>query len=201
MTCRTTHRPGTSLPGPPPPEHPVGRPDPEPLCVLRSEPAPYDVGLPVDFTAFCLLHRHHYRTYVRHRLGEPSDAAPVTDSTVRRALGDLALTWPTALKSRPSAVAWRILRRRVAMAQHIHARTTGPDTVHRLLPLGMADAVLLHHGAGLTPAEAADMMGCDPAYVTHWLLSIRRRTADPAGGRQDEPLRASIARLASNHSR
>jgi hypothetical protein len=145
-----------------------------------------DVSLPLAFGAFCLLYGEHYRAYAQCRLGEPAAA----EHTVRCALGELLIGWPSALTSLPSAVGWGILRRRTAIALHTLA-PAGPDTLHRLLPVPIADVAVLHHGLGLSPESIADLTGCTPGWARYGLLTFERHLARQSDG----TLRAAVEEL------
>ncbi|GAA2126116.1 hypothetical protein [Streptomyces synnematoformans] len=138
---------------------------------------PLTIALPLDYTAFCLLHEENYVRYSRARVAD----AAAGRLAVARALGDLALAWDRALRSASvAAVAWETLRTRVRAA----ARTAGPAPgwdPHRTLPDLQADALLLRYRLALTDAQAAQLMGVAEPVVAGQLRLARRqlpRTAD-----------------------
>lgn len=135
-------------------------------------PATVALALPIDFSAFTLLHYDHYLSYTQLRLGEPTAA----DQTLQATWGDLAITWPHALSThRPAAVAWHALGLRINTALTHSPDRAGRDVMHRLLPADQADAVILRHFLGMSDAQAADVIGRDPAHVTYQLLDAERR--------------------------
>ena len=116
------------------------------------------VHLPADFTAFCLLHGHHYLHYARVRLKDPG----ISKAVVERALGDIATAWPRALGSpAPAAFGWRSLSARVAGALVRTPATTdhAQDSMHRLLRAAEADAVICHRLMDLSVRDTASLLG------------------------------------------
>ncbi|GHJ36345.1 hypothetical protein [Streptomyces sp. TS71-3] len=128
-----------------------------------------DVSLPLEFGAFCMLHGARYRAYALCRLGDGAAA----EHAVRCALGELLVAWPAALKLSPSAVGWRILRRRLAMSLRARPRPI-TDALHRLVSGPAADAGVLRHGLGLGAKDIADLMGCDTERAMYWLMAFER---------------------------
>ncbi|WP_354640717.1 hypothetical protein [Kitasatospora camelliae] len=121
--------------------------------------------MPVEYTAFCELHRPRYLSYARVWFREPGQAAEV----VRHALHALAAVWPEVLGSpSPAAAAWEILRETVADQ---HSRT--PDG----LQPGQADEdlAILHYVVGLATPEIADVVGVDTASISSQLRHAKRR--------------------------
>jgi len=121
--------------------------------------------MPVEFAAFCELHRPRYLSYARVWFREPGQAAEV----VRRALHALADVWPEVLGSpNPAAAAWQILRDTVA-AQHAAA----PEGLRP----GPADEdlAILHYVVGLATPEIADVVGSDTANIASQLRHTTRR--------------------------
>ncbi len=140
--------------------HPSGPPEPLAVC------------LPLDYTAFCLLHRDAYLRYAQARLTD----AEAGRAVVETALGQLALIWPTALSSScPAAVAWRLLGHLITSSvEHTAPASAGREDVHGRLPAVQADAVVLCHHLSLTPRQAAALMGVQEPTVSSWLSAARR---------------------------
>ncbi|MFI1583875.1 hypothetical protein [Embleya sp. NPDC020630] len=123
-------------------------------------------GAPIDFAAFCLLHRARWAQYARHRVGDPVRG----ERAVQSAVAELAGTWADMLRGpNPTAGAWRILGRAVT-ASHAPAR----GTLYDALPWPQADAVVLHYRLGMTLTAAADLMGTDPPEVAAQLVLAER---------------------------
>lgn len=141
-----------------------------------ANPTEVVVALPLDYTAFCLLHQHHYLRYARARIRRPSSA----EHAVAGALGDLAITWHSALcSSAPAAWAWDLLRRRIRQAARAPFDT---DTLHRMLPDEQADTVVLRHRLLLNYTQTAALMGLEPCTVVAHLAAAHRtlhRSATP----------------------
>ncbi|GAA2745453.1 hypothetical protein GCM10010440_33300 [Kitasatospora cinereorecta] len=126
--------------------------------------------MPVEFTAFCELHRPRYLSYARVWFREPGEAAEV----VRLALHALAEVWPEVLGSpNPAAAAWEILRATVA-DRHTPAAPAGirPGSADE-------DLAILHYVVGLATPEIADVVGGDTANIVSQLRHSRR-----PGGRE-----------------
>ncbi|MGW1996329.1 hypothetical protein [Embleya sp. NPDC001921] len=125
---------------------------------------------PLDFAAFCLLHRARWAQYARLRVGDRVRG----DRAVQSAVAELAVNWADMLRGpNPTAGAWRILGRAVTRAP---GPTPAParDTLHDALPWPQADAVLLHYRLGLTLTATADLMGTDPPEVAAHLVAAER---------------------------
>ncbi|GAA2942137.1 sigma factor-like helix-turn-helix DNA-binding protein [Streptomyces enissocaesilis] len=135
-------------------------------------PEPLTVRLPLDYTAFCLLHRDAYLRYARARLTD----AGTSRAAVEAALGQLALIWPTALSSScPAAVAWRLLGHQITLSvEQAAPAAVGHEDLHGRLPAAQADAVLLCHHLSLTPRQAAALMGVQEPTVSSRLNAARR---------------------------
>ncbi|PKV82745.1 hypothetical protein [Streptomyces sp. TLI_146] len=135
------------------------------------------IHLPVAYTAFCLQHHPLYLRYAIHHLGDREAAC----RCVEGALGELVMMWPRVMGSaRPCAVAWQVLRTRVAAAQR-SAGALAPSTV---LPALQADTVVLRHGLGLPVTVIAAVMGLDEGTVTsHLRCAARAGRRAHAGGR------------------
>ncbi|WP_328674901.1 sigma factor-like helix-turn-helix DNA-binding protein [Streptomyces sp. NBC_00343] len=158
-------------------------------CPQRSPgdaPRPViELVLPLEYTAFCLLHQDHYLHYTRERVQD----AWMSRQVVEAVLGNLATIWPTVISSpRPAAVAWGLLDALIASA--LRGRRAGAsqsaDAVHRLLPRAQADAVILCCRLDLSEKEAAELMGVEaPAVASQLRMAQRalpgRWTAAPAG--------------------
>lgn len=140
--------------------------------------------LPLEYTAFCLLHRERYLRYTRERVQD----AWVSQKLVEAALGNLATIWPTVISSsRPAAVAWRLLDALISSALRGHRSGAAQpvDVVHRVLPPAQADAVILRCRLHLSEEQAAELMGVEqPAVASQLRMAQRalpgRLTAAPA---------------------
>ncbi|WP_329240762.1 sigma-70 region 4 domain-containing protein [Streptomyces sp. NBC_01478] len=144
-----------------------------------------ELVLPLEYTAFCLLHQDRYLHYTRERVQD----AWMSRQVVEAVLGNLATIWPTVISSpRPAAVAWRLLDALITSA--LGGRQAGAaqpaDAVHQLLPRAQADAVILRCRLDLSEKEAAELMGVEaPAVASQLRMAQRalpgRWTAAPAG--------------------
>ncbi|GAA3798109.1 hypothetical protein GCM10022403_034960 [Streptomyces coacervatus] len=144
-----------------------------------------ELVLPLEYTAFCLLHQDRYLHYTRERVQD----AWMSQQVVEAVLGNLVTIWPTVISSpRPAAVAWRLLDALIASA--LRSRRAGAtlpvDAVHRMLPRGQADAVILRCRLHLSEKQAAELMGVEaPAVASQLRMAQRalpgRWTAAPAG--------------------
>jgi DNA-directed RNA polymerase specialized sigma24 family protein len=121
--------------------------------------------MPVEFTAFCELHRPRYLSYARVWFSDPGHAA----EAVRCALRALAADWPKVLGSpNAAAAAWQIIRDTLAEQRSIAA------------PVGLRpgpadeDLAILHYVVGLATREIADVVGADTASVTGRLRHAER---------------------------
>ncbi|GAA4999697.1 hypothetical protein [Kitasatospora paranensis] len=125
-------------------------------------------AMPLEFTAFCELHRPRYLSYARVWIQDPVRARRVVD----RALRDLADVWPEVLGSpNPTAIAWQILRGTVAACDRPHAE---PAVVHRPAPAD-EDLAILHYVVGLAAPEIADTVGAERASVAGQLRHALQR--------------------------
>ncbi|MER8102738.1 hypothetical protein [Kitasatospora sp. NPDC094016] len=114
---------------------------------------PEDV--PLEFAAFCELHRPRYLSYARVWLTEHSSAA----IAVQQAFAEIAVQWRELLgSSNPTANAWQILRSTVA--DHTRHVPAAPDR-HP----ADDDLAILHYVVGLAAPEIADVIGTDTASV------------------------------------
>ncbi|MGA5703074.1 hypothetical protein [Peterkaempfera bronchialis] len=129
---------------------------------------PLTLALPLDFTAFCELHHHHYQRYARTRITDPATA----QHAVHAALGDIAMRWPHLLASpSPAACAWHLLKHRIR--QH----TTNPrDSGHND---DLADTALLHHTLHLTDTDIAHVTGTPLHTVRYQLHTTHHPPAPP----------------------
>ncbi|MFC5664712.1 RNA polymerase sigma factor [Kitasatospora misakiensis] len=141
-------------------------------------PGPDDPpAVPLEFAAFCELHRPRYLSYARVWLPDPDRAALV----VQQAFAEIAVHWRALLgSSNPTAHAWQILRGTVGE----HTRQTG-------LPTGRSgaqdrpghaaddDLAILHYVVGLAAPEIADVIGTDTASVAG---RLRRTMLHEASG-------------------
>ncbi|MGW2374634.1 MULTISPECIES: RNA polymerase sigma factor [Kitasatospora] len=128
---------------------------------------PEDV--PLEFAAFCELHRPRYLSYARVWLTEHADAA----TAVQQAFAEIALQWRELLTSpNPTALAWQILRGTVA--EHTRQPVAAPDR-HP----ADDDLAILHYVVGLAAPEIADVIGTDTASVAG---RLRRTMLHEASG-------------------
>ncbi|MFF2077770.1 RNA polymerase sigma factor [Kitasatospora sp. NPDC058162] len=126
---------------------------------------PEDV--PLEFAAFCELHRPRYLSYARVWLTEHADAA----TAVQQAFAEIAVQWRELLTSpNPTALAWQILRGTVA--EHTPEETPVPDR-HP----ADDDLAILHYVVGLAAPEIADVIGTDTASVAGRLRRTMLREA------------------------
>ncbi|MFD5752475.1 hypothetical protein [Streptomyces sp. NPDC127033] len=161
-----------------------------PAEVVRAgrPPGVLTICLPLDYTAFCTLHQDSYLRYAYARIADLEEARAV----VRTALGELALVWPSALRSScPQAVAWQLLGRLVSAAQVRSGAASRDRSVHRILPAGPADALLLCHGLSLTARQAAALMGEEEPTVRSQ-LSAALRCLSESGAAADVLLRGAV---------
>lgn len=121
--------------------------------------------VPLEFAAFCELHRPRYLSYARVRLSDQAGAA----SAVQQAFAEIAVQWRELLgSSNPTARAWQILRETVVE----HSRRHGEP--------GHAaddDLAVLHYVIGLAAPEIADVIGTDTASVAGRLRRTMLREA------------------------
>ncbi|PAK27696.1 hypothetical protein CJD44_02715 [Streptomyces sp. alain-838] len=131
-----------------------------------------ELVLPLEYTAFCLMHQERYLHYTRERVRDPL----MSQQVVRALLGNLATIWPTVISSpRPAAVAWRLLDALISsVLRNGDADVTGPDPVHHVLPPAQADAVVLRCRMQLSEAQAAELMGVEPPVVATRLRMAQR---------------------------
>lgn len=109
-----------------------------------------EIGMPAPFAAFCARYLDVYIRYAVVRVGDEGRARWL----VQAALGDLAMVWAEALQSpSPTALAWRLLAARAGVA------ADDGGQLYRVLSAPQADAVLLRYRLGLSPAQAAEVMG------------------------------------------
>ncbi|MFG2960797.1 sigma factor-like helix-turn-helix DNA-binding protein [Streptomyces sp. NPDC048291] len=139
-----------------------------------------ELVLPLEYTAFCQLHQEDYLRYARERVQD----AWMSRRVVQAALGQLATIWPAVISSpRPAAVAWRLLNALVSSA--VPERTAPPsaqaaDAMHRMLPPGQADALILRCRLSLSEQRAAELMGVEAPAVASQLLMAQRELAKRA---------------------
>ncbi|MER7846758.1 hypothetical protein ABTZ03_22720 [Kitasatospora sp. NPDC096077] len=128
---------------------------------------PEDV--PLEFAAFCELHRPRYLSYARVWLTESAEAA----IAVQQAFAEIAVQWRELLTSpNPTALAWQILRGTVA--EHTRQEPVAPDR-HP----ADDDLAILHYVVGLAAPEIADVIGTDTASVAG---RLRRTMLHEASG-------------------
>lgn len=124
--------------------------------------------MPLEFTAFCELHRPRYLSYARVWFQDPRHAARV----VERAFGTLAGVWQEVLGSpNPTAIAWQILRSAVSESDLPRPE---PIVEHRPSPAD-EDLAILHYVVGLAAPEIADVVGAETASVAGQLRHALRR--------------------------
>ncbi|MEW2400271.1 sigma factor-like helix-turn-helix DNA-binding protein [Streptomyces sp. NPDC046862] len=143
--------------------------------LAQDEPAQQALvlTLPVEYTAFCLLHRERYLRYTRERVQD----AWASQKVVEAALGNLATIWPTVISSsRPAAIAWRLLDALIASALRGQGANKNQqlDAVHQTLPRAQADAVILRCRLQLSEAQAAELMGVEKPVVASHLRMAQR---------------------------
>ncbi|MFD9129686.1 hypothetical protein [Kitasatospora sp. NPDC059571] len=125
-------------------------------------------SMPLEFTAFCELHRPRYLSYARVWFHDPVRAGQVVD----RALRALAGIWSEVLGSpNPTAIAWQILRSTVAACDR---PAPGPIAEHRPAPAD-EDLAILHYVVGLAAPEIADTVGAERASVAGQLRHALQR--------------------------
>ncbi|MFG3227023.1 hypothetical protein ACGF07_19835 [Kitasatospora sp. NPDC048194] len=125
--------------------------------------------LPLEFAAFCELHRPRYLSYARVWLTEQVDAA----TAVQQAFAEIAVHWRDLLTSpNPTALAWQILR--TTVAEHSRQAAGTPDR-HP----ADDDLAILHYVVGLAAPEIADVIGTDTASVAG---RLRRTMLHEASG-------------------
>ncbi|MFD8703537.1 hypothetical protein ACFV1W_13045 [Kitasatospora sp. NPDC059648] len=125
--------------------------------------------IPLEFAAFCELHRPRYLSYARVWLTEHAAAA----TAVQQAFAEIAVQWRELLTSHnPTALAWQILRGTVA--EHTRQETAAPDR-HP----ADDDLAILHYVVGLAAPEIADVIGTDTASVAG---RLRRTMLHEASG-------------------
>ncbi|MFB6890594.1 RNA polymerase sigma factor [Kitasatospora sp. NPDC056327] len=131
--------------------------------------------LPLEFAAFCELHRPRYLSYARVWLPDPERAA----GAVQQAFAEIAVHWRELLgSSNPTAHAWQILRSTVEE----HTRDSGlpsgrPEARERPGRPVDDDLAILHYVVGLAAPEIADVIGTDTASVAGRLRRTMLREA------------------------
>ncbi|MGW6916041.1 RNA polymerase sigma factor [Kitasatospora sp. NPDC054939] len=126
--------------------------------------------VPLEFAAFCELHRPRYLSYARVRLPDPADAA----RAVQTAFAEIAVHWRDLLgSSNPTARAWRILRDTV-----VERAQRSLDSARAAHPAD-DDLAILHYVVGLAAPEIADVIGTDTASVAG---RLRRTMLHEASG-------------------
>ncbi|MFI6446139.1 RNA polymerase sigma factor [Kitasatospora sp. NPDC050543] len=129
-------------------------------------------NVPLEFAAFCELHRPRYLSYARVWIPDPDDAA----AAVQLAFGQLAVRWRELLgSSNPTAHAWYILRSIVA--DRLLSEPEVPQA--RVATPADEDLAILHYVVGLAAPEIADVVGTDTANVAGRLR--RSMLQDPGG--------------------
>ncbi|MGW3040111.1 hypothetical protein ACWC9T_08690 [Kitasatospora sp. NPDC001159] len=132
-----------------------------------SEPGEPE-GVPLEFAAFCELHRPRYLSYARVWLTGHGDAA----TAVQQAFSEIAVHWRELLTSpNPTALAWQILR--TTVAEHTRQTTAVDQDRHP----ADDDLAILHYVVGLAAPEIADVIGTDTASVAGRLRRTMLREA------------------------
>ncbi len=151
--------------------HRLTHPAPCAELYATTHSSPQMADMPLDYTAFCLLHRAAYVRYAHARTGDAAAAAQV----VHTAFTLLAVLWSEVLSSAcPAGLAWRVLGQVVAI--HAHSQHGRTDSVaHQVLDSRLADVVLLRHHLGLPAEEAADLMGVEASQVRVLLQLAERK--------------------------
>ncbi|WP_051742545.1 hypothetical protein [Kitasatospora sp. MBT66] len=132
-------------------------------------------AVPLEFAAFCELHRPRYLSYARVWLPDPDRAT----GAVQQALAEIAVEWRELLgSSNPTAHAWQILRTTVDE----HTRQSGlpaarPAAQDRPGHAADDDLAILHYVVGLAAPEIADVIGTDTASVAGRLRRTMLREA------------------------
>ncbi|MGV9269675.1 RNA polymerase sigma factor [Kitasatospora sp. NPDC003701] len=125
-------------------------------------------AVPLEFAAFCELHRPRYLSYARVWLPDQTAAA----GAVQQAFAEIAVHWRELLgSSNPTAHAWQILRGTVSD----HTRQAGPPA--RPHHPADDDLAILHYVVGLAAPEIADVIGTDTASVAGRLRRTMLREA------------------------
>jgi DNA-directed RNA polymerase specialized sigma24 family protein len=120
---------------------------------------PLEPAVPVEYAAFCELHRPRYLSYARVWLPDAEEAA----DSVQEAFCEVAVHWRELLVSRnPAAEAWHILRSTVAA--RLPAEPSGAPRPRESGPAD-EDLAILHYVVGLAAPEIADVVGSDTANV------------------------------------
>ncbi|MFE2724589.1 RNA polymerase sigma factor [Kitasatospora sp. NPDC059327] len=136
-----------------------------------AEPPPgpdEPLAVPLEFAAFCELHRPRYLSYARVWLPDHTEAA----GAVQQAFAEIAVHWRELLgSSNPTAHAWQILRGTVSE----HTRQAGPPADPQ--PPADDDLAILHYVVGLAAPEIADVIGTDTASVAGRLRRTMLREA------------------------
>ncbi|MEU6232024.1 hypothetical protein [Kitasatospora sp. NPDC047058] len=125
-------------------------------------------AVPLEFAAFCELHRPRYLSYARVWLPDQTEAA----GAVQQAFAEIAVHWRELLgSSNPTAHAWQILRGTVNEA------TRRCDPPARPSHPADDDLAILHYIVGLAAPEIADVIGTDTASVAGRLRRTMLREA------------------------
>ncbi|MER5351577.1 hypothetical protein ABT093_14755 [Kitasatospora sp. NPDC002551] len=138
-------------------------------------PGPGEPAVPLEFAAFCELHRPRYLSYARVWLPDPDRAA----GAVQQAFAEIAVQWRELLgSSNPTAHAWQILRDTVGDHTRQNGLPSGrPDTQDRPARPADDDLAILHYVVGLAAPEIADVIGTDTASVAGRLRRTMLREA------------------------
>ncbi|MED7954756.1 hypothetical protein [Streptomyces sp. BE303] len=126
-------------------------------------------AVPLEFAAFCELHRPRYLSYAHVWLPDHTQAV----GAVQQAFAEIAVHWRELLgSSNPTARAWQILRNTVGE----HTRQSGPPP-DRPGHAADDDLAILHYVVGLAAPEIADVIGTDTASVAGRLRRTMLREA------------------------
>ncbi|MCX5216126.1 hypothetical protein OG689_44130 [Kitasatospora sp. NBC_00240] len=113
---------------------------------------PATISLPMEFLAFCELHRPRYLSYALLHTGDEHQA----DHVVQKALGDLVIHWGQALaSSNVAGYAWPLLKHHLAR----HTATTPVRPLLRTIPADVSDEMLLREGLQLDEEQIAETTG------------------------------------------
>ncbi|MFG3055009.1 hypothetical protein ACGFZP_29220 [Kitasatospora sp. NPDC048239] len=125
-------------------------------------------SMPLEFAAFCELHRPRYLSYARVWLPDQAEAT----GAVQQAFAEIAVQWRELLGgSNPTAHAWQILCGTVTE----YTRLCEPDA--RAYHPADDDLAILHYVIGLAAPEIADVVGTDTASVAGRLRRTMLREA------------------------
>ncbi|MFJ7280882.1 hypothetical protein [Kitasatospora sp. NPDC098663] len=121
--------------------------------------------------AFVERRRGPYRRYAVARLGR----TPAAGEAVEQVVGALAACWPRLVCEHSLAAgAWGLVREAVSLNGRMSLGQGEADVLHRLLPVAVADAAVLHYRLGMRLTEAAELMGVEPSAAAGLVLAAER---------------------------